>query len=236
MWAQSYDDYGTESSRIEDRMNVERKTPKEPDVAAARARDDTLLRKWEKPMERPSVSVLRECIELQNKKSQDYQGSTTSVQQADYYPSGIKTIYEIMHAKMLRAKSVMEQMEQGGSQNFESLEDTLKDLCNYASFGVAYLRSQVPGQDESRDVFNRQIFNSENTAPPMNSTAMFLAENLRSDVKVVGSERTLRGAMSGSTPVLEAVSGSGKTFDAVTYAANRQTVDTIKQTLSESAP
>lgn len=111
--------------------------------------------------DRASVGVLQECIDLQRKKGQDYNGQTTSVQQAHYYPSGVKTIHEIMHAKMLRAKSVMEQMEQGGKQNFESLEDTYKDLINYASFAVAYLRGQVPGQDPNRDSFNRPTHRRE---------------------------------------------------------------------------
>lgn len=107
--------------------------------------------------DRASVAILQECIDLQRKKGQDYNGATTSVQQADYYPSGVKTIHEIMHAKMLRAKSVMEQMEQGGKENFESLEDTYKDLINYASFAVAYLRYAVPGQAKDKDIFNRGV-------------------------------------------------------------------------------
>lgn len=106
--------------------------------------------------DKESVSVLRECVDLQLKKSQDYQNPNSKIRQADYYPSGVRTIHEIMHAKMLRAQSVMEAMENDPeySQNFESLEDSYKDLINYASFAVAYLRGGIDGQDDKKDMFN----------------------------------------------------------------------------------
>jgi hypothetical protein len=106
-----------------------------------------------------SVHVLRECMELQLKKGRDYQNPNSTVVQADYYPSGIKTIHDILHAKMLRAKSVMEAMESDPKygQNFESLEDTYKDLINYASFAVSYIRGKIPGQNPDRDIFNRKM-------------------------------------------------------------------------------
>ena len=109
-------------------------------------------------LDRESVNVLQECIDLQNKKSRDYQNPNSKIKQADYYPSGCLTIHEIMHAKMLRMRSVMEAMmnDPGYKQNFESLEDSAKDLINYASFFVAYARGKVEGQDLSRDFFNRK--------------------------------------------------------------------------------
>lgn len=104
-----------------------------------------------------SVCVLKECIELQLRKSRDYQNPNSSIVQADYYPSGIKTLMEIVHAKMLRAKSVIEAMEKDPTyqQNFESLEDSFKDAINYLSFAVAYLHGNVPGQSITRDFLNR---------------------------------------------------------------------------------
>ena len=61
-----------------------------------------------------------------------------------------------MHAKMLRMASVMEAMQSDGYEpNFESLEDSAKDLINYSSFFVAYLRHGIEGQDASKDAFNR---------------------------------------------------------------------------------
>lgn len=103
-----------------------------------------------------SVNVLQECVELQLKKSRDYQNPNSTVKQADYYPNGITTIHDIMHAKMLRMKSVMEAMQSADyDPNFESLEDSAKDLINYASFFVSYCRGGIDGQSSSKDAFNR---------------------------------------------------------------------------------
>ena len=104
--------------------------------------------------QRYSVKVLEDCIQLQNKKSQDYQNAISSVKQADYYPHGITTIYDIMWAKMLRIKSVMDVMKSGGKQNFESLGDSAMDLINYSSFFVAYLEGNVDGQKSDNNCFN----------------------------------------------------------------------------------
>ena len=111
------------------------------------------------PHEKESVNVLQECIDLQLKKSRDYQNPNSTVRQADYYPNGIITIHDIMHAKMLRMKSVMEAMQSADyNPNFESLEDSAKDLINYTSFFVAYCRGKVDGQVEDRNAFNRKKF------------------------------------------------------------------------------
>ena len=104
--------------------------------------------------ERESVKVLRECIELQLKKSQDYQNPNSNVVQAMHYRRGVDSIHDIMQGKMYRAQSLL---ESGHVANFESLEDTYKDLINYASFAVAWLRGGIPGQDVTRDIFNRKI-------------------------------------------------------------------------------
>ncbi len=105
--------------------------------------------------ERESVQVLRECIELQNLKGADYQAAVSDVRQADYYRLGIDSIYDMMHTKMLRLRSLMEKSKTGAEINFESLEDTAKDLINYSSFFTAYLRGGVDGQVPGRDMFNR---------------------------------------------------------------------------------
>jgi hypothetical protein len=104
-----------------------------------------------------SIEVLRECIELQLKKSRDYQNPTSTVKQADYYPNGCLTIHDIMHTKMLRLKSVMEALQNDTAYkpNFESLEDSAKDLINYASFFVSYLRGKIDGQSQTHDLFNK---------------------------------------------------------------------------------
>jgi hypothetical protein len=109
--------------------------------------------------EKESINVLNECAMLQLKKSNDYQNPNSRIRQADYYPSGVKTILEIMHAKILRAQSVIEAMEYDPqyAPNFESVEDSLKDLINYSSFGVAYIRGKIDGQNpDQRDILNRK--------------------------------------------------------------------------------
>jgi hypothetical protein len=106
-----------------------------------------------------SLKVLQEAALLQEKKSGDYQNPNSRVRQADYYPHGIATILDIMHGKMLRLYSVLEAMESDPnySPNFESLEDSGIDLCNYASFLVAYLRGGIDGQNPNKDFLNRQV-------------------------------------------------------------------------------
>ena len=54
--------------------------------------------------------------------------------------------------------SVLEAMESDPdyNPNFESLEDSGKDLINYASFLVAYMRHGVDGQDLDKDFLNRK--------------------------------------------------------------------------------
>ena len=104
-----------------------------------------------------SLKVLQECAELQTRKSQDYQNENSRIQQADYYPRGIASILDIINAKTLRMWSVLEAMESDPDYepNFESLEDSGKDLINYASFLVAYLRGGIPGQDAiDKDLLN----------------------------------------------------------------------------------
>ena len=104
--------------------------------------------------DKESVKVLKECIDLQLSKSDDYQNPNSNVVQAMHYRRGVDTIHDIMAQKMLRAQSIL---ESNRDPNFESLEDTYKDLINYASFAVSYMRGQMDGQTKDRDMFNRKI-------------------------------------------------------------------------------
>ena len=108
--------------------------------------------------ERESVKVLRECIELQTKKSQDYQNPNSNVVQAMHYRRGIDTIHDTLQGKMYRAQSLIETAASSpnAQPNFESLEDTYKDIINYATFAVSWLRERMEGQDKTRDMFNRK--------------------------------------------------------------------------------
>lgn len=112
--------------------------------------------------QRESVKVLQECIDLQIKKSQDYQNPDSSVVQNDYYRRGIDSIHDMIHTKVLRAQSLIEGLR-GQDPKFESLEDTYKDLINYCSFAVSYLRYGIDGQLVTRDIFNQNMITDNET-------------------------------------------------------------------------
>lgn len=109
--------------------------------------------------ERESIKALRECIELQTRKSRDYQNPNSQIKQADYYPNGVITLLDIIHAKKLRMDSVVAAMQNDPEYkpNFESLEDSAKDMINYCSFVVSYCRGKMDGQNPDRDFINRPI-------------------------------------------------------------------------------
>jgi len=105
-----------------------------------------------------SAEILKECMEVQVKKAQDYQNAASTVTQADYYVNGCQSIYDIMHGKMLRIKSIQETIQNDPNfvPNHESLRDSCIDLINYASFYAAYLQGGIPGQNTDNDMFNRK--------------------------------------------------------------------------------
>ena len=108
--------------------------------------------------EKISIQVLNECAKLQIEKGNDYQNPHSRIRQADYYPRGIATILDIVFAKVLRMQSVIEAMENDPdyTPNFESLEDSAKDLINYGSFMASYMRGGMDGQSSNRDFLNRK--------------------------------------------------------------------------------
>ena len=101
-----------------------------------------------------SIKVLNECISLQLKKSEDYQSKDSNVKQAMHYRRGVDSIHDIIQGKCYRAQSLLEST---GDPNFESLEDTYKDIINYCSFAVSYMRGKMEGQSSDRDMFNKTI-------------------------------------------------------------------------------
>ena len=104
-----------------------------------------------------SIKVLQECAEIQTKKGTDYQNEHSRIKQADYYPNGVSTLLDINHAKMLRMQSVVAAMQADPSYepNFESIEDSAKDMINYCTFIVAYCRGKMDGQNADHDFLNR---------------------------------------------------------------------------------
>ena len=105
-------------------------------------------------MEKESLKVLQECADMQIKKSQDYQSDGSNVTQSMHYRRGVDTIHDVILGKVMRATSLL---ESGNSPNYESLEDTYKDLINYSSFAVSYIRGKMEGPSDGRDMFNKPI-------------------------------------------------------------------------------
>ena len=99
-------------------------------------------------MKKESVEVLKECIELQLAKSKDYQNPKSNIKQAMHYRRGVDTIHDMIHQKLLRAQSLLEADVGLEDRQFESLEDTYKDMINYCSFAVSYLRGKMDGQEK----------------------------------------------------------------------------------------
>lgn len=110
-------------------------------------------------------NVLDECKAIMRAKANDYQNPHSRIRQADYYPSGVSTILDIMHAKVLRMRSVIEAMENDPDYvtSFESFEDSCKDLCNYSAFAAAYSRGKIDGQDLTKDFLNRRLKTRDET-------------------------------------------------------------------------
>lgn len=81
-----------------------------------------------------AIEVLEECANLMERKGQDYQGG--SVQDDDYYPHGWRSFDTMLTTKVLRFRSVMEQQN---DVNFDTAEDCLRDLINYAARCIVYL-------------------------------------------------------------------------------------------------
>lgn len=96
----------------------------------------------ETPKKKSDVNVLcdilDECKSLLEKKSSDYNQSRIKL--THYFPRGLESIIDIMNMKVLRIYSVL---EKEGDVNFESVEDSAKDLINYASMFIAYSRNKL---------------------------------------------------------------------------------------------
>ena len=56
-----------------------------------------------KYIETETIKVLNECIDLQRKKSQDYQNPNSTVKRADHFVFGLESIHTMIHIKTTRA-------------------------------------------------------------------------------------------------------------------------------------
>ena len=71
--------------------------------------------------------TIEKALQIQKKKNETYNGKTVSYKD---YASIDNFYFSQMWNKMLRIKSVMEQMETRDSTNFESVQDSCVDLIN----------------------------------------------------------------------------------------------------------
>ena len=83
-----------------------------------------------------AIQILKDAATLKELKSKDYQGGLFT--EEDYFPFGEQSYVHMLWTKMLRLRSVLEQ----DNPNFESAEDTLLDMINYAAMMAAYLENK----------------------------------------------------------------------------------------------
>lgn len=79
-----------------------------------------------------------EARALATKKDQDY--GKGGITRDSYFPFGIVSYAQLMHMKTLRICSLVQ--PGAGTPNFESLEDSIKDLYNYTRFTMKYLETK----------------------------------------------------------------------------------------------
>lgn len=92
---------------------------------------------------RRAIEVLDECSDLMRRKGQAY----NRVPQARYYPHGLRDIWVLMHQKMTRIESLL---SEPGFNDFESLEDSARDLINYSAFFIEYSEGKMNGMTEEQ--------------------------------------------------------------------------------------
>ena len=85
-----------------------------------------------------ATQILKDAAALKEAKSKDYQGGMWT--EADYFPFGHESYIHMLWTKMLRLRSVVERSED--EVNFESAEDTLMDMINYAAMYAAWMENQ----------------------------------------------------------------------------------------------
>lgn len=95
---------------------------------------------------RGPVGALAESAILQVRKSQDYNDNGVTLD--DYFPFGQMSYAQMMHVKVMRLISLSRMQSAGQQPNFEGIVDTLKDIINYASFNVDWLKRKDDRKEE----------------------------------------------------------------------------------------
>lgn len=81
-----------------------------------------------------AYKILKECSDVLKKKGQDYNNG--SIKPEDYFLFGRLSYVQMIHLKCTRLRSLIETKK----PNYESVEDTLVDLINYAALFAEYER------------------------------------------------------------------------------------------------
>lgn len=84
----------------------------------------------------PAARILVECADLIEKKNSDY---NTGFSRDEYALYGERSHMQSIHTKYLRLRSLLEHKR---DINFESIEDTLKDLACYSAIFIDWMRRQ----------------------------------------------------------------------------------------------
>ena len=89
----------------------------------------------------PVIAVFDDMQEIATRKAEDYAEVDNVFSNfeftADIAGVDVDTVFMVMlGTKMARLR----ELHSGGAPNFESIEDTLMDLANYAALSVAYTR------------------------------------------------------------------------------------------------
>ena len=95
--------------------------------------------------DKTAVDVLYEAAALKELKSKDYQGGKWK--EEDYFPFGHQSYIHMLWTKILRIRNIAE-----GDQetNFESLEDSLKDLSVYSAMYAAWVMNEKAYQERMK--------------------------------------------------------------------------------------
>jgi len=88
-----------------------------------------------------AAQILLECAALLERKGRDYNGG--GIKRDDYYIYGRRSLMTIVHGKYLRLRSLIEQET---APNFESIDDTLRDLANYCAIWADWERRHATGR------------------------------------------------------------------------------------------
>ena len=81
------------------------------------------------------LRLIEPALHLVAKKGQDY---NNTIQLADYFPFGDASYQQMINLKSLRMRSTL---TKGSAPNYDSIQDSLYDLINYAVFYLQYLEA-----------------------------------------------------------------------------------------------